>query len=169
MCLSKGSFPHGTQGGNDIYEIGSFFVPASSQTELMNKFIHDFPLLPNPPAPPTLPKAATYFSAPLSRRAILAEERAEEERREIELSKRAAESHVAKHMATLETGRLALNKIMDEEEDDDEDEYNNGFDNEDRMLRERTRIAKEDIERIRQTRVAAAISGMYFKLSFVFL
>ena len=43
-ALARGSFPHGTEGGNDVYEIGSSFVSASDQKELMNKFLHDFPL-----------------------------------------------------------------------------------------------------------------------------
>lgn len=162
-ALARGSFPHGTEGGNDVYEIGSSFVPASDQKELMNKFLHDFPLLPNPPPPPVLPKSSSYFSAPLSRRAILAEERAEEERRELELSKRAAESHVAKHMEKLETGRQALSRIMSEDEEEDDDDLDQS--EAAQASRERSRAAKEDLERMRQERVSAALCGVSNKLS----
>merc|ERR1712000_248073 len=97
--LSRGSFPHGTEGGNDILDIGESFISASDTKVVMKRFTKNYPMFPTPPAPLHLEKADSYFDPPKSRRAILAEERAEEERVELEAARQAAELHAAKTMA----------------------------------------------------------------------
>ncbi len=166
-ALARGSYPHGTEGGNDIVEMGAAFIPASDQKEIMKAFLHDFPLLPHPPAPAVLPRSADYFTAPKSRRAILAEDHAAEERRELEMSRRAAESHAAKYNKSLESGREALSRIMADDDEEEEEDAAGGGDAADGVASKehKSRTAKEEIDRQRQTRILSALAGTAMKPS----
>lgn len=119
--LSRGAFPHGFEGGNDILDIGESYLLASDSKAVMQRYLRNYPMLPTPPPPCSLERSPIYFDPPKSRRAILAEERAEEERIELEQARLAAESHAAKNLAHLEHGKQTLQKFMTEDDDDDEE------------------------------------------------
>lgn len=119
--LYTGAFPHGLEGGNDILDIGESFTHASEMKAVMRRFVKTFPMFPTPPVPLPLSLANSYFDPPKSRRAILAEERAEEERLEQEQARLAAETHAAKNMAHLEHGKQTLQQFMSDDDDDDDD------------------------------------------------
>ena len=119
--LSKGAFPHGTEGGNDILDIGESFTHACEMKAVMHRFVKNFPMFPTPPVPLPLSLSKSYFAPPKSKRAILAEQRAEEERLEQEQARLAAETHAAKNMAHLEHGKQTLQQFMTDDDDDDDD------------------------------------------------
>jgi hypothetical protein len=153
--LAWGSFPHGTDGGNDVYALGDTFVPSTDSKEIMKHFIRDFPLLPKPPAPSAWVRSPDYFEAPPRQQAMIAEMRAEEERRELEMSRRAVESHNEKYSSQLESGRMALNKLLLEDDEDDEEE--------DIVKTLRDKFGRghqrEELEKTKQMRVLSALSG----------
>lgn len=164
--LSRGSFPHGLEGGNDILDLGESYILASDSKAVMQRFLRNYPMLPTPPPPCSLERAPTYFDPPKSRRAILAEERAEEERIELEQARLAAESHAAKNLAHLEHGKQTLQKFMTEDDDDD-DEGDVAAVNTDvpgkksKKSRRRTGVATtESAENIRNNMITAAVCGV---------
>ena len=165
--LARGSFPHGLEGGNDILDVGESFQSASDSKVVIQRFLRNYPMLPTPPSPYSLDRASIYFDPPKSRRAILAEERAEEERIELEQARLAAESHAAKNLAHLEHGKQTLQKFMTEDDDDD-DELDgvvaptdpNG--KKGKKSRRRTGLStmKESSENIRNAMITSAVCGV---------
>jgi hypothetical protein len=163
--LSRGSFPHGLEGGNDILDLGESYLLASDSKAVMQRFLRNYPMLPTPPPPCALERAPTYFDPPKSRRAILAEERAEEERIELEQARLAAESHAAKNLAHLEHGKQTLQKFMTEDDDDDDEEggADGGGEGGKKVKKSKRRSATtmtETAENIRNHMITAAVSGV---------
>ena len=73
-ALAWGSFPHGTEGGNDLH-YAEHIVPLTDPREKLRSYVHDFPLLPVPPSPLMLPDAPDKMDLPKSRRELMAEVR----------------------------------------------------------------------------------------------
>jgi hypothetical protein len=86
---------------------------------------------------------------------MVAEMRAEEERRELEMSRRAVESHNEKYNSQLESGRMALNKLLQEDDEEDEED--------DKVRTQRDKFGRghqrEESEKTKQMRVLSALSG----------
>ena len=121
--LGKGVYPHGLEGGFDILDKNEEFVSSTDPQALIQRFNGLFSFLPVPPTPLPLMKAHSYVEPPKSRRAILAEARAEEERIEIEQARLAAQAAADRNQAHIEKGRQTLTTMMeDDDDDDDEDE-----------------------------------------------
>ena len=69
--LGRGSFPHGTEGGDDILESHFNRVNrADDPLVLLEYFEAAFPFLPKPPLPPKLGLAPQYFDPPRSQRQV---------------------------------------------------------------------------------------------------
>jgi hypothetical protein len=118
-ALGRGDFPHGLEGGIDLVELGTHLVPQSDPREAWKAFLRDLPILPTPPVPVTLLRGDVYVEAPKSRREIMAEERAEEERLEREQARLAAEAQIEKRQRLIEQGRK---KISEDNDSDDEND-----------------------------------------------
>ena len=118
-ALARGAFPHGTEGGNDILDVGESIVPISDCKDIMRRYVREFPLIAVPPTPAQLSEAPDYFDVPKSRREIMIEERAEEELLELEQSRLAAETLVQKMQQQQARGRKDLQSIQKDDSDSD--------------------------------------------------
>ena len=88
--------------------------------EAMKRYLHDIPILPTPPAMITITRCKDYFEPPKSRRQLLAEERAEEEARELSQARLASRLLMEKLQKEMERGRNAVfKKYVDDGEESD--------------------------------------------------
>ena len=120
--LSRGVYPHGSEGGFDILDKDVLYRSSTDPVTVLGRFKTLYSFLPTPPPPLQLEKASAYVEPPKSRRAILAEEREEEERIENEQARLAAQAAADRNQAHMEKGRQALNTVMEDDGDDDEEE-----------------------------------------------
>lgn len=124
--LSKGVYRHGLEGGFDILDADSIFVSSTDPAAVLGRFQTLYAFLPGPPTPLPLVRARSYVEPPKSKRAILAEARAEEERIEIEQARLAAQAAADRNQAHIEKGRQALTTMMEDDGDDDDDDDEGG-------------------------------------------
>ena len=104
--LGRGIYPHGTEGGNDILNVGEALVVQSDPKAILQSYINLFPNVPVPPAPAAVAEAADYIELPKSRMTIMMEERADEELAELEQARLAAEARAEKLQQQREQGKL---------------------------------------------------------------
>lgn len=112
-------------------------IPYTDNKEILKRYLQEYPILPRPPVPlalihheiPESHKFMGYFDPPKSRREVLAEERAEADRLEFELTRLAAEAVMERNQRNMEQGRENMKKYKadvvvagDEEDDEGSDE-----------------------------------------------
>ena len=139
--LAKGVYRHGLEGGFDILDKEDTFVSSTDSSAVFQRFQVLFSCLPTPPSPTQLIRAQSYVEPPKSRRAILAEARAEEERIELEQARLAAQAASDRNQAHIEKGRQALTTMMEDDDEDDDDDEDGATKKPGRVKKQRRRIS----------------------------
>ena len=166
-ALARGIFPHGTEGGNDVLNVGESIVPQGDGKIILQSFVKSFPNFQVPPAPAPLEEAPDFVELPKSRMVIMMEERAEEEMRELEQSRLAAESRAEKLQLQREQGKAAVKSMNnDEEEEEEEEEGEDGLSRRRKSLRTDGRGNSKDPrhaeydEEAANAAISAAVAGV---------
>lgn len=110
--LWEGSFLHGCGQGDAEAKAGSF-----SQHEMMNSFLHEFPMLNSPPDPPKLEIDMSSFDVPKSHRGDWVEQAKEAEQRAVEEARELSEKAAAREQETMEKATMNMMNIAEEEEE----------------------------------------------------
>ena len=124
--LAKGVYRHGLEGGFDILDKDEAFIPSTDPAAVFRRFQTLYSFLPVAPTPLPMTKSRSFVEPPKSRRAILAEARAEEERIELEQARLAAQAAADRNQAHIAKGRQALTTMMEDDDDDEEDDDDEG-------------------------------------------
>jgi hypothetical protein len=108
----EGSFDHGCGQGSAENESGSL-----SQHDMMKNFLHEFPVLPNPPDPPRVERDISAFTFPDSDRHKWVEQAREAEQRAVEESRELSEKAAAREQDAMAQATMKMINIAEEDEE----------------------------------------------------
>ena len=142
-ALGRGVYPHGTEGGNDVLNVGEALAPQSDPKAILQSFVNLFPNMPVPPTPAAVVEAADFFELPKSRMTLMMEERADEELAELEQARLAGEARAEKLQQQREQGKLQMKQLEDEVDNDSNDDSDSDSDAGGRLKRTSMRKSVE--------------------------